>query len=167
MKNHRKYWQNVVATITVIGSLLFSTAEAETIAYEQSPGHFGGFVSDGQITVADEFHLSQSTTINKIVWWGGYLNTSPSTDNFTIRLFADNGGKPGALIQVFSVGNNASRIATGNYVNPPSPGFVGRPEFSYSFTLFVAFAADGNTRYWVSIVNVPSSDIWVWEVSDS
>jgi hypothetical protein len=101
---------------------------------------------------------------------GGYASThlpTPSTDNFTIRLFADNGGQPGALLQVFDVGDNTQRTATGDYVNPPDEEFEGRTEFKYSFDLPTAFLAEANTRYWLSIVNVPSSDSWVWEVSDS
>lgn len=145
----------------------------ENIAYEQSPGHFGGFGSDGKIiTVADDFQLSQRTLIHGITWWGGYLSTqlsTPTDDNFTIRLFSDNGTTPGALIQTFNVGNNAARTPTGNFVNPPDPtsGFPGRAEFLYSVTLPIDFAAEANTRYWLSIVNVPSSDSWLWEVSGS
>lgn len=173
MKNRSKYWQHL-ATIIIVGGLMSFTitaAAAGTVAYEQSPGHFGGFLSDGQvITVADEFQLNQSTLINNITWWGGYASTNlptPLADNFTIRLFTDNGGQPGALVQTFAVGNNASRTTTGDFVNPPDPnsGFEGRPEFKYSFNLPTAFPADANTRYWLSIINVPSSDSWVWEVS--
>jgi len=166
---------SAIFTVFFPGFMVLSStaAEAETIVYEQSPGHFGGFSSDGQfITVADDFQLSQRMLIHSITWWGGYLSSylpNPADDNFTIRLFSDDGGKPGALIQTFDAGNNASRIATGNFVNPPDPfvGFEGRPEFQYSFTLSTDFPAEGNTRYWLSIVNVPSSDSWVWEVSGS
>jgi len=166
---------SLFTVFVVFGSMVFlsSPAEAETVVYEQSPGHFGGFSSDGQgLTVADDFLLGRQMPIHSIMWWGGYGSTDLSVladDNFTIRLLSDDGGKPGALIQAFAVGNNASRTATGNFVNPPDPvvGFEGRAEFQYSFTLPADFPAEGNTRYWLSIVNVPSSDIWVWEVSGS
>ncbi len=173
MNSRRKYWQ-YLATIIIVGRLMFfsiTAAAAETIAYEQSPGHLGGFSTDGQgITVADDFQIDHSTLINNITWWGGYGSTNlptPPTDNFTIRLFADSGGQPGALIQTFAVGNNTSRTATGDFVNPPDPnsGFEGRPEFIYSFTLPITFQAEANTRYWLSIVNIPSLDSWIWEVS--
>ena len=174
MKNYRKYWENL-ATIIIAGGFLFfsiTVVKAQAFAYEQSPGHFGGFSSDGQrITVADEFQLGQSTLIRNITWWGGYLTENlptPPIDNFTVRLFTDAGGQPGALVQTFAVGNNVVRTATGDFVNPPIPPFfAGRPEFKYSFDLPTAFAADANTRYWLTIVNVPSSDSWIWEVSGS
>ncbi|MBI5450149.1 MAG: CHAP domain-containing protein [Gammaproteobacteria bacterium] len=140
--------------------------------YEQPPGHFGGFSSGGQITVADEFQLGQPALIQNISWWGGYQSThlsTPVADDFTIRLFSDEAGKPGALIQTFLVGNNAQRATTGDFINPPDPetGFEGRVEFKYSFSLPRPFLANANTRYWLSIVNVPVSDSWVWEVSGS
>jgi hypothetical protein len=181
MKGNTKYWQNLATSIVIVESMLFSiTAEAETIFYEQSPGHFGGFFSDGQdITVADEFQLDQSALIRNISWWGGYGSTvdfpPPVADDFTIRLFTDDGGIPGALVRTFHVGNNANRVATRDFVNPPDLGdpnnpdddYPGRAEFKYSFNLPKPFPADANTRYWLSITNVPSSDSWVWEVSDS
>jgi hypothetical protein len=175
MKSRSKHWQKL-GTLIVVGGLMFFTitaAAAGTIAYEQSPGHFGGFLSDGQVfAVADEFQLDQSQLISEITWWGGYASTNlpaPSSDNFTIRLFADTGEAPGTLLQSFNVGNNALRTDTGDFVNPPDPfsGFEGRPEFKYSFNLPTVFPADANTRYWLSIINAPSSDSWVWEVSDS
>src|SRR5262245_38752376 len=171
MKSITKYWQFLATFITVCGLMFFSIPAAAigTIAYEQLPGHFGGFSSDGQvITVADDFQLNQSALINNITWWGGYGSINlptPSSDNFTIRLFSDVGGAPGTLLQTFNVGNNALRTATGNFVNPPDPnsGFEGRPEFKYAFNLPTAFPANANTRYWLSIINIPSSDSWLWE----
>lgn len=109
--------------------------------------------------------------IQNITWWGGYLGSNlptPSTDNFTIRLFSDNNGTPGALVLVLAVGNDASRTATGDFVNPPQyPVFPGRAEFKYSFNLPQPFLVNANTRYWLTIDNVPNSDSWVWEVSGS
>ena len=175
MKNYSKQSRNLATIIMVVGFMFFSiTAQADTVVYEQSPGHFGGFGSDGQvITVADEFQLDQAASIRNITWWGGYGNTvdfpPPVADHFTIRLFTDNGGKPGVLLETFKMANNVNRVATGDFVNPPdsSLGFLGRAEFKYSFNLPRPFPAEANTRYWLSIINVPVSDIWVWEVSGS
>jgi len=178
MKTYSKQYRHLATIITGVGLTFFSiTAEAETIGYEQSPGHFGGFSSDGQvITVADEFQLDQSAFIRNITWWGGYGNTvefpPPVADDFTIRLFADQSGEPGVLLGDFHEGNNVNRVATGDFVNPPDPRdvfdpFLGRAEFKYSFDLPGSFLAEANTRYWLSIINVPVTDAWVWEVSDS
>lgn len=46
--------------------------------YQQLPGQFGGFSSDGStITVADDFQLGQDTLIGSIGWWGGYFDPAP------------------------------------------------------------------------------------------
>jgi hypothetical protein len=153
VKTYSKQYRHLATVITGVGLTFFSiTAEAETIGYEQSPGHFGGFDSNGLVfTVADEFQLDQSA--------------------LTIRLFTDQSGEPGVLVGEFNVGNNANRVATGDFVNPPNPdpgaSFPGRAEFKYSFDVPGPFTAKANTRYWLSILNVPVTDAWVWEVSDS
>jgi hypothetical protein len=177
VKTYSKQSRHLATIITGVGLTFFSiTAEAETIGYEQSPGHRAGFTSDGQVyTVADAFQLDQSAFIRNITWWGGYGNTGdfppPVADDFTIRLFADQSGKPGVLVGDFNVGNNVNRVATGDFVNQPVPDpdfpFPGQAEFKYSFDLPGPFLAKANTRYWLSIINVPVSDIWLWEVSGS
>jgi hypothetical protein len=185
MKSYTRYWQNVLAILIVSGLMFFPrTAQAAgSIVYEQAPDHFGGVGSGNHVAVvADEFQLGQPTLVTNITWLGGYANvlgfSVPSVDNFTVLLYADNGGQPGALLQAFYVGNNALRTATGNWVNPPRPdpdddedGFPGRPEFEYSFNLPAVFLAEANTRYWLSIVNMLMDtgvdDDWVWETSAS
>ena len=174
MKTYSKQSRHLATIITGVGLTFFSiTAKAETIGYEQSPGHFGGFFAN----LADEFQLDQSALIRNITWWGGYLSgyrdPPPVADNVIIRLFADHSGKPGMLLGGFHVGNDVNRVATGDFVNPPGPPddfdpFPGRPEFKYSFDLPEPILAKANTRYWLSIINnVPASDEFAWEVSDS
>ena len=50
----------------------------------------------------EPFELTETADITRISWWGGYYNSQyyplPGTDNFTVHIFADNGGQPGALI---------------------------------------------------------------------
>ena len=179
MQSSTKYWQNIVA-IMILSGLLFSPTAAraaESIVYEQAPGHFGGFdsqfsdaVPDSQrIVVADEFQLDQPTLITTVTWWG-----SPRTfsaDTFTIRLYADNGGQPGAILQSFDAPDNIVETGTGDFVNPPDPDhdFEGIPEVQYSFDLPTAFLAEANTVYWFSVFTVPAFDeeSWLWEVSAS
>jgi hypothetical protein len=144
-------------------SFLLSLAivSSATADYLQSPGHFGGFGSDGGvITVADDFQFTQDTVIGRLHWWGGYFNPPPGPDNFIIQLFADNGGQPGSVLSDFSLGSVA-KFSTGNYLNP---GLY--PEFRYSAELLSPFQAQANVRYWLSIIN-PPRDIWLWEVSAS
>lgn len=72
------------------------TAAAAATQGIQTPGHFGGFSSDGSVfTVADDFRLEQTTQIVGLTWWGGYFNQPTSPDAFTVRIFSDDGGSPG------------------------------------------------------------------------
>ena len=132
-------------------------ANAQSQLYDQPPqGPVGGAGSDGHIiTVADDFQLAHSASIQRIVWWGSYSSYHlpvPTTDNFTLRLYADQGGHPGALLATFAAGNDVQRFGT-------------IPFFIYTYDLPTAFQATAGTRYWLSIVNVPSSDSWNWHVS--
>jgi len=175
VKTYSKQYRHLATIITGVGLTFFSiTAEAETIGYEQSPSQ-GGFGSDGLVaTVADEFQLDQSALIRNITWWGGYAHDiqqpPPVADDFTMRLFADQSGKPGAVLRDFNLGNDVNRVATGDFLVPPSdffPDELGVAEFKYSFDLPGSFVAKANTRYWLSILNVPVADGWSWEMSDS
>lgn len=172
MRRFIRYLRTIVVMIVVSGLMLFpvTVAASGPVIYEQSPGHFGGFLSDAAtIIVADEFQFDKPTQVLNITWWGGYGSEGalPLTDSFKIALFADGGGHPGTLLQVFAVGNNAMRTPTGDWVNPPAPEFSGRPEYQYYYDFPTPFFAAGGTRYWLAIVNEPSSDSWAWEVSGS
>lgn len=178
MKIYIRNWQRMIATMILSGSiLLLSAAVAGTTVYEQTPNHAGGFDSQfsdavpasQRIVVADEFQFDQSTSIDTITWWG-----SPRTfdaDTFTIRLYADKGGQPGAILQSFVAPHNIVEFFTGDFVNPPDPDndFPGIPEVLYSFDLPTAFLAEANTRYWLSVFTVPAFDeeSWLWEDSSS
>lgn len=165
----------VIASFTFFGFMsLSTTAWASAPNYQQLPSHDGGFGSDPVFIVADDFQLTQEASLQSITWWGGYLTSYrlpiPDADNFLISLYADDSGKPGSLLQSFNVGNDASRTSTGDFVLPPDfsdpfffyPGMV---EFQYSFNLSSAVSLHADTHYWLSIVNSPSYDSWVWENS--
>lgn len=177
MKSYMRYWQSVMAALIVSGLMLFplTASAAGATVYEQAPNHSGGFdsqfsnaVPDSQrIVVADEFQLDQPTLIDNITWWG-----SPRTfdaDTFTIRLYADNGGQPGAILQSFDAPNNIVETPTDDFVLPPDPAhnFDGIPEVLYSFDLPTAFLAEGHTQYWLSVFTVPAFDEVAWEWEDS
>jgi hypothetical protein len=124
--------------------------------YTQSPGRSGGAGSDGlQITVADDFQLSEDTTITRIRWWSGYFGPAPVPDTFTLRLFADADGHPGELIRTLDLGaisKQRTGLNTGN-----------APEFEHAVDLRTPFLAKAGVRYWLSISNpVP---VWAWEPS--
>jgi len=155
---------NHVTPAKMVMAILLCALALRTPAavYQQLPGQFGGFSSDGStITVADDFQLGQDTLIGSIVWWGGYFNPAPGPDNFTVRLFADDGGQPGLLLDQLDFGP-VNAVATGQLVNAPDL----YPEYEYSASLPTPFLAQAGVKYWVSIVN-PPRDIWLWEASAS
>jgi hypothetical protein len=136
--------------------------QAGAADYEQLPGNFGGFSSDGSVlTVADDFRFEQDTLVGGVIWWGGYFNPPPGPDNFTVSLFSDSGGHPGSVLAQFPFGAVPAR-ATGRFVN--APDFY--PEFQYSASFPTSFLAQAGVKYWISIVN-PPRDIWLWEASGS
>jgi hypothetical protein len=140
-----------------------SPVHAESIyQYQQLPGQFGGFTSDGSVlTVADNFQLGQDTLIGGLIWWGGNGNSPLGPDNFTVCLYSDNGGQPGALLEHCAFGA-VNAIATGQFVNAPDL----YPEFEYSANLPTPFPAQAGVMYWLGIVN-PSAYGWLWEASAS
>jgi hypothetical protein len=127
--------------------------------FVQLPGHFGGFDSDATMAVAENFQFSQTSSIGKLIWWGGNYGPTSSSDTFTVQLYADVGGQPGGLLSGFVVGN-ISATATGGYVNDPDP----HPEYRYSADLLTPFVAQAGTTYWLSITYSPTST-WLWEAS--
>jgi hypothetical protein len=148
--------------VRFISSMMTALAVASVAAeYEQLPGHFGGFGSDGvAITVADDFRFAENTLVDRITWWGGYFNPpAADPDNFVVRIFGDDNGRPGSLFITIPAGA-ADKVATGRYVNP---GLY--PEFRYSVS--VSFLAEGGYRFWISIVNPASPGSWLWEASSN
>ena len=134
-----------------------STPRPAVIVYSQSPSRNGGANSDGIVTsVADDFQLSADTTVTRIRWWGGYFNPPPVPDAFSVRLFADQGGQPGALISTLDLAA----------INKTRTGFsIGSvPEFEYVAGIRNPFVARAGVRYWLSIVTPPNS-VWGWEAS--
>jgi hypothetical protein len=92
-------------------------------------------------------------------------------DNFTIRLYADDGGQPGAELASFAAGEVYRWGYDGDgYLEFPTPGDPmsgGVASFTYEYILPTPFAVQANTRYWVSIVNAAPDEAWRWQASDS
>jgi hypothetical protein len=133
------------------------TPRPTLIHFSQTPGRFGGALDDGaRISVSDDFELIQDTAITRVRWWGGHSGPPPVADSFTLRIFADDGGHPGGLIQTLDV-RAVDKIRTG--MNSGN-----QPEFEYLASLRRPFMARGGVRYWLSVVNPPGS-VWLWEAS--
>ncbi len=146
-------------------SILLSlmVVSSTTANYLQAPGGRLALSSDGPVIVADDFRLTQDTLIGELNWWGGYYSPPPIPDNFIVRLFADDDGKPGLLLPGFSIGF-ITKTATGNSILPIASGWPS-PQYRYSASLLSSFQAQADVRYWVSIVN--QYDSWAWELTNS
>ena len=141
--------------------LCLDAALSNAAGYQQLPGHFGGLGSDSISISADDFQLTQDTLIGSIAWWGAHVPSQAEPDRFSVTLFSDNGGQPGTVLPLFTVGRINSAL-TGSFVNAPDL----YPEYRYSADLQQPFLVQANARYWLSIVN-PARNTWVWEVSGS
>lgn len=144
-----------------------------TVLVDHQPSNFGGLASDtlfdefpGWQRVADDFSISQSAAIHKIVWWGFYaLNILPTVDDtFRIRVYDQRPGDllPGAVLyeQSFS---NVPRAWTGRFILDS-----GAPrEFRYEVDLPLALVIPVATPHWLEIVQVGDiSTRFRWENSN-
>ncbi|MBI3804726.1 MAG: hypothetical protein HY282_13295 [Nitrospirae bacterium] len=144
----------------------FKKVDAEEILFQQLPDQRGGatsgFTLPGSVSplivVADNFGSKQSAQIGRVTWWGGYFNPS-GPDNFTLRFYSDTAGKPGSLLQSYSIGGSAIKISTGEEI------FGLNPEFRYSTTLSTPLTIQKNDLYWISIFNDRGPKAWLWESS--
>lgn len=102
-------------------------------------------------TSYDDFTITTASYLTGFEWVGGYFNGAISPISaFTVALYADNGGVPGALFAFGSFGGNEAVIAD--------------PIYSYSAS-FADFLVGPGT-YWVSFVpDIGFPPQWGWATS--
>ena len=105
----------------------------------------------------DNFQIAADSTITEVAWQGSYFNTNVNDNTFnppanatgfTVALYADSAGEPGALLssQFFSpAAANETFVAQQAF-----SATLGLGVYNYSAAL-VPFAASGGTTYWLSI----------------
>jgi len=103
---------------------------------------------------ADSFQLGGAVNVDALRWWGSYL--SADTDDFIVRIFADNSGTPGALLQQYS-GITVSKDASGLM----DSGFG--EVFQYDFDLPDFVLSSG--KYYLSVMNETLFSEWFWSVA--
>ncbi len=109
--------------------------------------------------VADSFILASGfTTITDIHWWGCYGTIAPESDDFTIRIFENDGDRPAATPFIEMIAGDVLREAT---------GLEQGGGLSYFYSLYLnPIALSADTTYWLSIVNDTSvaeaSVAWGW-----
>ena len=109
-------------------------------------------------TAYDSFTLAGASNVNGIDWTGEYFNpaTQGNITAFTLTLYADSAGAPGATIASGSFSGNANETSIGS--------FNGFPTFTYSVSLGNHSLAAG--AYWVSIVpDLGFPPQWGWSSS--
>ena len=108
--------------------------------------------------VADDFMLSSSYYITDVHWTGFYMPNDPiPTDNFVIRFYNDNGGKPtlpGNHIYEYTIG--ATSMTKTGYTY-----FQGSEQYAYSADINPFHAYAGQV-YWMEIYNNIETSDWSW-----
>ncbi|MEO8811408.1 MAG: PEPxxWA-CTERM sorting domain-containing protein [Caulobacteraceae bacterium] len=108
-------------------------------------GHFA--------TVYDNFTLGAAATINKIDWTGGYFNppTPGPITAFTLTVYADAAGQPGAALYTDTISGNANEAP------------FACPFACATYSGSANFAAAAGTQYWLSIVpDLAFPPQWGW-----
>jgi hypothetical protein len=122
--------------------------------------------------IADDFIIINfNRIINDAHWWGAYqrMAPAPAEDNFTLRFFGDDGGKPTVLpTYEVVVGNDVNRTDTLVDVAVGAPNILGADIFAYS-AKFPPFRIDSEGKYWLSIVNDTSDTPanWTWSQTNT
>jgi hypothetical protein len=96
-------------------------------------------------TVYDNFTLGTAATVDSLHWEGEYFNppNQGQITAWTVTIWSDNGGQPGAPLQVTHVDGTANETFDGI--------FNGFPAYTYSVS-GLGFSADAGVQYWISEV---------------
>jgi hypothetical protein len=106
---------------------------------------------------ADSFVLSIPASVETIQWWGAYANNDLRTDNFTLRLFANMAGNPGATPLVDISALNLTRTPTNLLDN------LADQIYEYQAVLPNPVMLDEAATYYLSVVNnTPPGGVWDW-----
>lgn len=123
---------------------------------------------EGTSIRAEDFSFASDTTIRSVNWSGVYYSNDTPTapDDFTIRIFSENGGLPDPVGEVglspFSIGNAVNRVDSGDTA-------FGRTVYDYSANIGPTTLTAGVT-YWISIFNntsLDTDDNWNWSLTSS
>jgi hypothetical protein len=138
------------------------------VEINQTPNGVNGYFSDtgcdfcggGQQSMADDVNIFAATNICDIQFDGAYYSSNSSpVDQFTINIYSDGGGIPGALL--YGESNvSVSRVLTGNVI-------FGVSEWHYTATLASTVNLAIGT-WWFEIFNNTGlgTDDWAWETGN-
>lgn len=145
-----------------LGSIVFDNGNHVSDGRWASDNGFGG-----SNRVADDFMLPTTTSITDVHWKGLYrFGEASADDDFTVRIFADNGAgqptpptPPGTEVYAALIGD-ANRTATGEFISDSITTFT---VYGYSANI-APFVALANVPYWLEIFNNSTADIWYWSL---
>lgn len=111
-------------------------------------------------TCYDNFTLGANTDITGIQWIGAYFNGSPAPiSGFTLQIWSDNAGNPGASLWSTAVPGAANETDIG-------PDNNGLELFLYGVDGLSGFTATAGTQYWLSVVpDIGFPPQWGWATS--
>ncbi|MBN2310203.1 MAG: hypothetical protein JXR94_14610 [Candidatus Hydrogenedentes bacterium] len=170
MKSRISRSVRLLAAVSVLIVLCGCPLAAVTVIFDQGTCGYSGNYSElhesaifgGILQLADDFTLAlNQSTISSVRWWGAY-RTGVVADDFTIRIFEDNGlGAPQTTaLHEIHVGA-PSRAATGELFEPNGWQL---PIYRYTASIpAVTLAPD--TRYHISILN--DVGMWMWSSNGS
>ncbi len=144
----------LVAALIVVSNITYAGTY-----YEQPPRTDVGAGLASSIDAAqalDNFTLSSNSTITGIEWWGFNYSGTPS---FSFTFYKDVNGAPD-LSNPTQLSGSLSVLGLFS-VSDTLGGTL--DVYNYSTTLSTPFAADANTKYWLSIYNTSSSALWGWQ----
>lgn len=122
------------------------------------------------LTLADGFLLVDDQTLVNVSWWGSTAQAGTSQAcvrsslEFSLTIFENDGGAPGAVVESFSLSSGGALVIeeTGETVTLNGSALL--PEYRYYFTLPEPLPLPAG-QYWLEIVETvfDFSCFWVWE----
>ncbi len=149
----------------------------------QSPNQYDARASDRTTgIVADDFTPALTGDVAEVCWWGVYADLfgdckGRELDDFVIRYYQDDNGKPGTLLAEFSQSavDPADQLTVTGPVATPNlvltgigPGYLHHfPEYEYTGT-HASVGVTAGACYWIEISNsVGNYCQWFWEIGGS
>lgn len=150
----------LVLSMPAFASTLFTqsfdqTGNVNASQNDTSQGGFGNFA-----TTYDDFAVNGNNyTINEVQWTGGYFNPNQqgTITGWTISVYFDNGGQPGAPQYTTHISGTGNETFLGN--------FNGLPAYSYDVS-GLNFSELAGVKYWLAVVpDLAFPPQWGWATS--
>lgn len=132
-------------TVALDGLDAFDCDGRVSVEFQQLPNGFSGLAAQDDgcypflAEMADNF-VGQENYVLGLGWWGVYWNgSSTPPDHFRFTVFADDGGKPGAMLQSSTATDFNETVGDPNGYCAQFDDFFGAWEVPYHFSLTAVF----------------------------